>query len=158
MYFRVCKCLIFANVSSNRNSLNLRMRWKLRRRTCRCRWSFWSCRGNSWSSRQRTILTRVSGQTSLLQTSYTVPAAHLAALNVPGRAEIRVDAIRSKLIPTPSLDLKSRPGEKTKQQPLKKIVWDKQEQAWIELSKTLKAGVETSAIGLVLLPGNLSSF
>lgn len=82
----------------------------------------------------------------------------LLSMNVPGRAEIRVDAIRSKLIPTPSLDLKSRPGEKTKQQPLKKIVWDKQEQAWIELSKTLKAGVETSAIGLVSLPGNLSSF
>ena len=58
--FQVC----FLLSSLNRNSLNLRMRWKLRRRNCRCRWSFWSCRGNSWSLRQKTTLTRVSGQTS----------------------------------------------------------------------------------------------
>ncbi len=63
MYFQLCKGLMSAHVSSVRNSLNSRMRWKLRRRTCRCRWSFWSCRGNSWSSRRRTTPTRVSGQT-----------------------------------------------------------------------------------------------
>lgn len=36
---------------SPRNSLSSRMRWKQRRRTCRSRWTSWSCRGSSWSSR-----------------------------------------------------------------------------------------------------------
>ncbi|CAB1349402.1 unnamed protein product [Coregonus sp. 'balchen'] len=35
------------------------MRWRGRRRTCRLMWRAWNCRGNSWSSRPRTTLTRM---------------------------------------------------------------------------------------------------
>lgn len=63
-WLKAVLCSLFI---SSRNSLSLRMSWRKTRRTCRCRWNFWSCRENSWSWSQRTMLTKVSGLKSSLQ-------------------------------------------------------------------------------------------